>query len=60
MRRHSNGHLAHPNAQPFADFMAERQVMDMADLNVSLMRGIGHERTTRFPGKIRKKNKKEK
>jgi hypothetical protein len=28
MRRHSNGHLTHPNAQPFTDFMAERQVME--------------------------------
>jgi len=58
MRRHSNGHLTHPNAKPFTDFIAERQVMDMADLNVSLMRGIGHERTTRFPEKLRKKTKK--
>jgi hypothetical protein len=43
MRRHLNGHLAHADAKPFTDFLAERQVMDMADLDVASMREISHE-----------------
>jgi len=43
MRRHSNWHKTHPNAESFSDFIAERQVMNVADLNVTLMRGISHE-----------------
>jgi len=44
MRRHSNGHPAHNDAKPFTDFLAERQVMGAADLNVTLVRGAGHDR----------------
>jgi len=43
MRRHSNWHQIHPHAKSFSDFIAERQVMHVADLNVTSMRGISHE-----------------
>jgi hypothetical protein len=41
--RHSNGLLAQTDDKPFTDFLAERRVMDAADLNVTLVRGINHE-----------------
>ena len=40
MWRHSNGPLAQTDDKPFTDFLAERRVMDVADLNVNLVRGI--------------------
>ena len=43
MWRHSNGALAQTDDKPFTDFLAERRIMDVADLNVTLVRGIGHE-----------------
>jgi hypothetical protein len=42
MWRHSNGPLAQADDKPFADFLAERCVMDVTDLNVSLVRGMDH------------------
>jgi hypothetical protein len=49
MRWHSNGRPAHPNAKPFTNFIAERQVMDVADLNVTLlMPKIGHDELLTF------------
>jgi hypothetical protein len=48
MRRHSNGYLAHADAKPFTDFLAERQVMDVADLDVASMREISHETSIRL------------
>jgi len=38
MWRHSNGPLAQADDKPFTDFLAERCVMDVTDLNVSLLR----------------------
>ena len=43
MWRHSSGPLAQTDGKPFTDFLAERRVMDVADLNVTLVRGIDHE-----------------
>jgi len=43
MWRHSSGPLAQTDGKPFADFLAERRVMHVADLNVTLVRGIDHE-----------------
>ena len=41
--RYSNGVLAQTDDEPFTDFPAKRRVMDVADLNVTLVRGIGHK-----------------
>jgi hypothetical protein len=38
-----NGGLAQTDGESFADFPAQRRVMDVADLNVTLVRGIDHK-----------------
>lgn len=45
MRRHSNRFQIQTDAKPFTDFLAERHVMNAADLNVTLFREIGHEKS---------------
>jgi hypothetical protein len=56
MRRHFHGHPAHADAQPFTDFSAERQVVDVADLNVASMRGITHKTSIGLAGKSKNLN----
>ena len=41
--RYFNGVLAQTDDEPFTDFPAKRRVMDVADLNVTLARGIDHK-----------------
>jgi hypothetical protein len=40
---HSDGILAQTDDKPFADFQAERHVVGVVDLNVSLVHGMDHE-----------------
>jgi hypothetical protein len=41
--RYFNGILAQTDDESFTDFPAKRRVMDVADLNVTLVRGIDHK-----------------
>jgi hypothetical protein len=43
MAGHSNGLLAQTDDKSFADFPAERHVMDVVNPNVSLVHGMDHE-----------------
>lgn len=51
MRRHPNGLLAQTNDKSFTDFPAERRVVDVADLNVTL---VDHEISNLLIGQERK------
>ena len=43
MRRHTGGLWFHTDGKPFADFRADRDVMEAAELDVALLRGMSHE-----------------
>jgi len=43
MRRHPKGLRFHANGQLFADFLADRHVLEAADLDVALLCGTSHE-----------------
>jgi hypothetical protein len=43
MRRHFNVFLIQAGAKPFTNFLAERRVMDAANLTVTFVRRISHE-----------------
>jgi hypothetical protein len=43
MQRHCGGLLAQSDDKPFADFCAERRVVNVVDLNASLVHGKDHE-----------------
>lgn len=47
MRRHSRGLRFHSDGKPFTDFLADRNVMEAADLNITLLRGIIHGKPNR-------------
>jgi hypothetical protein len=53
MPRHSDGHLAQTDGKPFADFPAERRVVNVVDLKVSSVHGIDHEISDCWRGKWR-------
>jgi hypothetical protein len=47
MRRHLNGPVVQAGAKPFTNFLAERPVMEAADLS-TFVRAIGHEISNRY------------
>jgi len=47
MRRYSRGLRFHTDGKPLTDFLADRHVMDAADLDVTSLRGISHEESNR-------------
>jgi hypothetical protein len=48
MRRHPNGLLVQTAAKPFTNFLAERLVMEAADVGITFMRAMGHEISNRY------------
>jgi hypothetical protein len=47
MRRHSSGLRFHADGKPFTDFLADRHVVETADLGVTSLCGISHEESNR-------------
>ena len=43
MRRHPGGLRFHTDGKPFTDFLADRHVMEAADLDVAMLCGMRHE-----------------
>jgi hypothetical protein len=52
IRRQSNRLLSQKRAKPFTDFLAKRHVVDAADPTDTVVRGISHEASDLFGGKL--------
>jgi hypothetical protein len=48
MWRYSIRFPAQTDVEPFTDFLAEGHIMGVADSDVALLRGIGHEKSNRL------------